>query len=283
MLLFQFYIILIALCTAITCSLPGVFLVLQGNALISDAISHSILLGIVLSFLYTKNLHSPLLFIGAVCTSICTVLLTQWLKKLKFVHEDAAIGLLFPFFFACAVLIINIYSSDVHLDTDAVLLGELALTPFENFYLFSYNVGPIHLWLMAFLASITTLCILIFKKELTAYSFDPEYISTIIRYPQLIYYGLMLLTSISIIGAFQAAGTILVVSFIIVPTACARLLCNSINQILLVSILLSTITVLAGYLCASYCNASIAGSIASLNGLLFCIIFMLNKFILTQK
>ena len=281
MMLAQTYIILIALVTSWACCLPGAFLVVQGNALVSDAISHSILLGIVLSFLYTKTLYSPLLFIGAVAMSILTALLTEKLKKLKFVSQDAAIGLLFPFFFAFAVMLITLFASHVHIDTDAVLLGELALTPFEQISINGVQYGPCALWLMGCIFLINAACLYIFKKEFIFASFDPLQAQLTKYQPNLFNYALMVLASISIIGAFQTAGTILVVSFIIVPTACARLLSNSINQIFIISLLICTVAVLAGYLLAHFCNSTIAGSIALVNGLLFTLIFLFNKIFLT--
>ncbi|MBX5446585.1 metal ABC transporter permease, partial [Sphaerobacter sp.] len=125
----QIEIQLIAVVVAAACALPGTFLVLRRMALMSDAISHAILIGIVLAFFITEDLASPLLIVGATLTGVVTVSLVELLNRTGRVREDAAIGLVFPVLFSAAVLLIARYAGNVHLDTDAVLLGELAFAP----------------------------------------------------------------------------------------------------------------------------------------------------------
>src|SRR5690606_4112912 len=122
----QIEIQLIAATVAVACALPGVFLVLRRMAMMSDAISHTVLLGIVVGFFITRDLASPLLIVGATLTGVLTVTLVEVLNRTRLVREDAAIGLVFPALFSIAVILISRYAGDVHLDTDAVLLGELA-------------------------------------------------------------------------------------------------------------------------------------------------------------
>src|SRR5690625_7543040 len=117
---------------AVGCALAGVVLVLRGIALISDAISHSILLGIVLGFFVTQTLTSPVLILLAALTGILTVVLVEMIQKTELVKEDTAIGLVFPALFSIGVILISKNAADVHLDIDAVLLGELAFAPFER-------------------------------------------------------------------------------------------------------------------------------------------------------
>ena len=99
MTLIQLEIITICSVIAIGCTLPGSFLVLRGVSMMSDAISHSILLGIVLSFFITKTLHSPLLFVGAVFSGIITVILVELILSTNRLKKDTAIGFIFPIFF----------------------------------------------------------------------------------------------------------------------------------------------------------------------------------------
>src|SRR5438477_7408977 len=105
----QLEIMIIAILTAITCALPGVFLVLRGMAMMSDAISHAILLGIVTMFLWVKRLESPLLIIGAACAGVLTVVCTEIIIKSKRLKSDAAIGIIFPLFFSIGVILISQY------------------------------------------------------------------------------------------------------------------------------------------------------------------------------
>src|SRR5262245_40751242 len=111
---------LIAAVVAAACALPGVYLVLRRMALLSDAISHVLLLGIVVAFLWTGDLASPLLLAGAALTGVATVALVEALQRTRLVKEDAAIGLVFPALFSLGVIIVSRHAGNVHLDTDAV-------------------------------------------------------------------------------------------------------------------------------------------------------------------
>ena len=115
-------IILIAIILVQACILPGVFLVLRGMSLMSDAISHASLLGIVIAFFYTRSLDSPLLIIAAGLMGVLTVVITQWLISTKRLKEDAAIGLVFPLFFSIGVILITKYMGSIHIDADLFYL-----------------------------------------------------------------------------------------------------------------------------------------------------------------
>jgi manganese/zinc/iron transport system permease protein len=131
----------IAAVVAAACALPGVFLVLRRMALISDAISHAILPGIVLAFFVVEDLSSPLLVVGAAGMGLVTVVLIELLRRTELVREDAAIGLVFPVLFSAGVVLIARFADDVHLDIDAVLLGELAFAPFDRLVFWGWDWG----------------------------------------------------------------------------------------------------------------------------------------------
>jgi manganese/zinc/iron transport system permease protein len=126
---------LLAVVVAVACALPGCFLVLRRMALLSDAISHSILLGIVLAFFWVQDLASPVLILAAAAMGVVTVALVEGLHATRRVKEDAAIALVFPALFSVAVLLIARHAGDVHLDVDAVLLGEIAFAPLRRMVL----------------------------------------------------------------------------------------------------------------------------------------------------
>lgn len=266
--------LLITSVTSIACVIPGNFLILRGTALISDALSHAILFGIVVTFLIVQNINSPFIFFGAILAGVATVSITELLTKTGKLNQDAAIGLTFPFLFSVAVILINLFANNVHLDTDAVLIGELAFAPFQNLYVYNYNCGPIALWNMSAIACLNIATIRYFYKELQITTFDTIYAQTIGYKPRFFHYILMLLTSITIIQAFYITGTILVISFIITPAATAYLLTKKLHEMIILSCLLAIIAVLAGFLCAHILNTSISGSIALANGLLFLLVMI---------
>ena len=270
-------ILLIACITATACTIPGVFLVSKGSALISDAISHSILLGMVLAFLWVQDISSGWIFIGAILSAMATVALTQWLSDAKYVQQDAALGLVFPLFFSIAVILINIYASSIHLDTDAILLGDLVFTPFHRLIIHGIDYGPITLWNMSVILLLNVFCIIMFYKELLVSIFDQDYAHSISYRPTLFHYALMLITSITIIGAFDTVGSVLVISFIIVPAATAHLLSHDMKLVIIHAIGIAISSAIAGYALAQYSQGSIAGAITFIQGILFFAVLFATK------
>ena len=161
----QIEIQLVASVVAVACALPGVFLVLRRMAMMSDAISHTVLLGIVLAFFVVGDLESPFLVLGAAAMGVITVSLVEALNRTGLVKQDAAIGLVFPALFSIAVILISRFARGVHLDVDAVLLGELAFAPLNRMTFFGIDL-PAALWVMGGILLINIAFIALFFKEL---------------------------------------------------------------------------------------------------------------------
>lgn len=270
----QIEIQLIASLAAIACAIPGTFLVLRKMAMISDAISHSILPGIVIGFFITQDLNSPLLILLAALTGIITVILVENIQKTRLVKEDTAIGLVFPALFSIGVILIAQHANDVHLDVDAVLLGELAFAPFNRFLLFGADVGPKALWVIGCILLVTLGLLIAFFKELKISTFDAGLTAALGFSPAIIHYGLMTVSSITTVGAFDAVGAILVVALMIAPAACAYLLTNVLKHMLIYAICLGVFSAISGYWVAHWLDASIAGAITTMLGLLFLAVYL---------
>ena len=265
----QIEIQIIASLVAIACAIPGVFLVLRRMSLISDAISHAILPGIVVGFFITQDLSSPLLIILAAFTGILTVFLVEFIQKTGLVKEDTAIGLIFPALFSIGVILIAQNANDVHLDIDAVLLGELAFAPFDRLELYGFDVGPKSLmgnrcYFINYIKPIIT-----FFKELKVSTFDMGLASALGFSPAVLHYGLMSVASVTTVGAFDAVGAILVVALTIAPAATAYLLTKNLKTMLVYSIVFGVFSAISGYWLAHSLDASIAGSITSVLGCCF--------------
>lgn len=265
----QIEIQLIAVVVAVSCALPGTFLVLRRMAMMSDAISHAILFGIVLAFFVTGDLTSPFLVVAAALTGVLTVSLVELLHRTGLVREDAAIGLTFPALFSVGVILVAKYAGSVHLDTDSVLLGELAFAPFNRLEVLGYDLGPRALCLMACIMLLNVLFIAVFYKELKLSTFDAGLAAVLGFSPGFLHYALMTLVSVTAVGAFDAVGSILVVALMIAPPATAYLLVDRLSRMLAASALLGAVSAVAGYWVAHALDASIAGSMASVAGLLF--------------
>ncbi|CAM3350214.1 metal ABC transporter permease [Aequorivita lipolytica] len=270
----QIEIQLIAAIVAMACAIPGVFLVLRKMALISDAISHAILPGIVIGFFVTQDLNSPLLILLAALTGVITVVLVEFIQKTGLVKEDTAIGLVFPVLFSIGVILIAKNANDVHLDVDAVLLGELAFAPFDRLMVGGADWGPKSLWVMGSILLITISLLLLFFKELKVSTFDAGLSSAIGISPVIMHYGLMSISSITVVGAFDAVGAILVVALMIAPAATAYLLTEDLKKMIALSLLFSVVSAIAGYWLANFLDASISGSIATTLGVIFLIVYL---------
>jgi manganese/zinc/iron transport system permease protein len=265
---------LVAVLVSVACAVSGVFLVLRRMALMSDAISHTVLLGIVLVFFVTRDITSPFLILGAALMGVATVALVEVLRRTRLVREDASIGLVFPALFSIAVILISRYAGSVHLDTDAVLLGEIAFAPFRRLEAGGVDLGPRALWVMGGILTLNVVAIGLFYKELKLSTFDPGLAAALGFSPVALHYGFMTLVSITAVGAFDTVGSILVVALMIAPPATAYLLSDRLGTVLLLSAATATAAALLGFWTAWIVDASIAGCMASAAGALFLLAFL---------
>ena len=265
---------LIACVVAVACALPGCFLVLRRMAMMSDAISHSILVGIAVGFFVIRDLASPLLVVSAALTGVVTVSLVEILTRTRRVREDAAIGLVFPALFSIGVILISRYAGNVHLDVDAVLLGELAFAPFNRLLVLGYDLGPKGLYLMAGILLLNLSFIAIFYKELKLATFDAGLAESLGFPPAVIHYALMTIVSVTAVGAFDAVGSVLVVALMIAPPAAAYLITDRLSFLLAISSLIGVVCAVSGYWVAHALDVSIAGSMATMTGIIFVATFL---------
>ena len=270
----QIEIQIIACLVAIACAIPGTFLVLRKMAMISDAISHSILPGIVVGFFLTEDLNSPWLILLAAVTGIITVILVEFIQKTGLVKEDTAIGLVFPSLFSIGVILIAKNANDIHLDIDSVLLGELAFAPFDRFIINGTDLGPKSLWVIGTILIIILTLLIVFFKELKLSTFDKELAATLGFSPIIMHYSLMATASVTTVGAFDAVGAILVVALMIAPAAMAYLLTKDLKKMLILSVIFGLMGAIIGYWVAHWLDASIAGSMTTVLGILFLIIYL---------
>ncbi|MCC5967824.1 MAG: metal ABC transporter permease, partial [Natronohydrobacter sp.] len=153
-------------------ALLGCFLILRGSAMLTDAISHAIVLGIVTVWLLTGHLSGPVQLAGAVVTGLITVGLTQLVHRTRLVRMDAAIGLVFPAMFALGVLLINLNARNLHLDVDAVLLGEIAFVWIDTISVLGLPM-PVATLALAAVFVVNLAFVTLFWKELKLAIFDP--------------------------------------------------------------------------------------------------------------
>ncbi len=260
---------LVAVAAGLACALAGVFLVLRRMAMMADAISHSILPGIVAGYVLARGPNIVVGFVGAATAGLLTVVLVEALTKSKRVRQDSAIGLVFPILFAIGVFVVSKYYSNVHIDTDAVLYGEIAFAPFDSFVWNGMDLGPTSLWVLGGLTVFNAAFLAVFYKELKLSTFDAGLAASLGFLPGLLHYALMAVVAFTTVGAFSAVGAILSVALIIVPAVTASLLVNRLAPMIALSLVIGAAGALIGYGLATLWDVSISGMIAVVLGGLF--------------
>jgi manganese/zinc/iron transport system permease protein len=262
-------IVVVAVITAIACALVGLFLVLQGVALISDAISHTIIFGIVMVYLIFRSFNSALLMLGAVAAGLVTVVLTEFLIGTKRVHKEIAIGLVFPLLFSVGAVLVSRYTASLHLDIDMVLLGEISLVPLKRNILFGIDVGPWTAWFMGLIMIFNSLFVLIFYRSLQISIFDPLTATFYGYRATILYYFLIVLSSLTIVSALEVVGSLVAVALMIVPAATALLHVYTLDQMIKWTVVYTCLAAIGGSVWGYWTDVSIGGLIGVVAGIMF--------------
>ena len=146
---FALWVMILAIVTAVTCALPGIWLVLRKQSMLADAISHAVLPGIVIAAVATGTIQSPWSIVGAAVMGTVVVLGAELLESTGLVSGDGPQGLVFPALFSIGVLLLSTRFNGVQITESAVLVGDLNLAAFLPLKIGSTMLGPQYLWVMA--------------------------------------------------------------------------------------------------------------------------------------
>ena len=126
---------------AMSCALPGAWLFLRRQSLLGDALSHSVLPGIVLAYLTMHSIEqrgwispdSParqfILFLGAAISGVLSAVATELIQRWGRLDRGAAMGVVFTTMFALGLLMIRMFADHAHIDADCVLYGSIEASP----------------------------------------------------------------------------------------------------------------------------------------------------------
>ncbi|SER45536.1 manganese/zinc/iron transport system permease protein [Gracilibacillus ureilyticus] len=269
------WIILTACLVGATSGLIGVFLILRKMAMMADAISHTVLLGIVIAFLITRELSGPHMLIGAIIAGLVTAFLVQWLHSLN-IEQHASMGIVFTTLFAIGVILIATYVGNAHLDVKHALMGEITFIPWETMTLPFLGDVPVATAMLGFAFIIVLFFITAFYKEWKITSFDPALAASLGIPVIVMHYVFMSLVSVTTVAAFDAVGAIMVVAMLITPAAAAYLWTDKLSIMLVISGSFGIISAVLGYFIATWIDTSISGSMALATGILFIISFIFS-------
>jgi manganese/zinc/iron transport system permease protein len=268
-------IILTAGLVATAAGLLGPFLVLRRVALMSDAVSHAVLPGIVAVYLLFGT-RAPLpVIVGAGLFAVLCVIAIDWLRATRLVASDAAIALVFPALFALGVLGVTKWASGAHLDLDATIYGEIAFAPFQTVSFAGVEVAR-SIVLLGGVALANAALVALLWKELKATTFDPEFSRTIGISPVLLSRLLLIAVAVTAVTAFESVGAILVVTLLIVPAATAYLLADRIVTMVAATLAIGWFSAIAGHTAALEVDASIAGAMGLVASACFLLALLLS-------
>lgn len=209
----ELWVIVTGILVGITCSLVGTFLVLRKMSMIADAISHTVLFGIVMAFIVTQSLDGVWMLIGAAIAGVSTAFFVQLLQNFG-IQEDAAIGVTFTTLFAGGVLLITLFAGNVHLDVEHILMGEIAFVPWNQLTILGITM-PKAVWMLSLVLLLNILFLTLFYKEMKLSTFDHVYAISIGIQAVLLHYAFMMIVSLTTVAAFDSVGAILVVAMLI--------------------------------------------------------------------
>ncbi|KKO54779.1 metal ABC transporter permease [Paenibacillus sp. DMB20] len=269
------WILLTASLVGLSCGMIGVFLILRRMAMMADAISHTVLLGIVTAFLITRELSGIHMLIGAIIAGLLTAVLVQWFHS-RGVQQDASIGVVFTTLFAIGVILIATQVGNAHLDTKHALMGEITFVPWEKISVPWLGEIPEATFILAVVLLVVVLVIAAFYKEWKITSFDPALAASIGIPVVLMHYVFMSLVSVTTVAAFDAVGAIMVVAMLITPAASAYLWTDRLSVMLVLSGAFGVLSAITGYYVAVWLDTSISGSMAFATGVVFLLSFLLS-------
>lgn len=268
----------ILILTALACSLPGVFLVLRRMSLIGDAISHSVLPGIVIAFLIIGTLESPLFFVLAVVFAVLMTWFVQLITDNVKISRESVIGIVFTFLFSLGVVMLVQFANDVHLDQDAVLFGQVEFSAFNKLVVNGLDLGPRSLWIMGSVFLLNLLVLGLFAKEMKVSTFDPGFAKSVGVPVRFMHYLLTTLTAISVVAAFEVTGPILVVALLVIPPLSAYVIAKTLSGMFILSFIYAITASVSGFTLAALFDVSIAGTTAFIAGVLLILTVLLRRF-----
>jgi manganese/iron transport system permease protein len=249
---------LIVVLIALPSALISCFLVLKGWSLMGDAISHSILPGVVIAYI----LAIPYL-IGAFVAGIICALATGYIKDHSRLKEDTVMGIVFSSLFALGLVLMSKVESGVHLDH--ILFGDLL------------GVGWSEVVESAIISVIVISFIYIKGKDLLVYVFDHQHAKAIGLSTRFLHYALLALLSFTIVAALKVVGMILVISLLIAPGAIAFLLTKRFSSMLFIAMVISVGSSLLGVYLSFFIDSAPAPTIIMVMTILFIITFVAKQ------
>ncbi|BBK64152.1 membrane protein [Staphylococcus aureus] len=248
----------------IVCGTVGSLIVLRGLSLMGDAMSHAVLPGVALSFLFGIPM-----FVGALITGMIASIFIGYITSSSKTKPDAAIGISFTAFLASGIIIISLINTTT--DLYHILFGNLlAIT--NSAFLTTIVIG-----------SIVLILIIIFYRPLMISTFDPTFSRMSGLNTTLLHYFVMLLLSLVTVASIQTVGIILVVALLITPASTAFLISKKLYSMMIIASLISVISSIVGLYYSYIYNIPSGATIVLCTFVIYIITLFFTKFTNRKK
>jgi ABC-type Mn2+/Zn2+ transport system permease subunit len=241
------------------CGLIGVYIVLRGMSYIGHGLSHAIFGGAVVAYLMEWNFY-----LGAgLWGFVAALLINQTVRRTK-INADAAIGVITTASFATGVALISRYRH-FNRNFDAALFGNIL------------GVSQSDVWVVAGVTAMIAIVVFFLYKQLLFTTFQTEVAEV---------YGVRtvwvdtlfsLLLAATLIASMQILGVTLIAAALIIPPITARLLTDSFNRMIVLSIVIGILTGLLGMYLSYYIDVASGASIVLLQAAIFTIVLAVSS------
>lgn len=249
--------LLTAMISGTVCAILSCYLVLKGWSLMGDAISHAVLPGVVLAYI----VGAPLV-VGAFASGLLCAVTTGYIKDHCRIKEDTVMGIVFSGMFAIGLVMFSRIESDQHLSH--ILFGNVL------------GVTAAEFWQCLVISALVSVVMLVKRKDLLLYCFDPAQARVIGLPVKWLHYGLLSMLALTIVAALQAVGIVLVVAMLITPGITALMLCRSFSMMLVCAVLSALFSAFAGTLASFWLDAATGPCIVLIQAALFVLAWLVS-------
>nr|WP_295466441.1 metal ABC transporter permease [Mesorhizobium sp.] len=246
---------IVSLLVAVPMGLLSPFLVLKGWSLMGDAVSHAVLPGVVLAYVVGLPIG-----VGAFAAGMLCAVGTGYLKENSRIKEDTVMGVVFSGMFGLGLVLYSMIETELHLDH--ILFGDML------------GVGWADIAEAGVIAAIVSAALLVRGRDLMLHAFDPQHARAIGLSVRLLHYGLLVLLSLSIVGALKSVGIILAIALLIAPGAIGFLVARRFGVMLAVSVTVAVVASLAGVYLSFFLDSAPAPTIVLLMSGTFVVAFL---------
>lgn len=238
----------------------GCFVVVRGLSFFGDALAHSVLPGVALSYTASGGAVGSNLFIGGLVAGIISALGIAFLTRNERLKEDTAVGLVFVTMFALGIAIISTQGS-YSIDLTHILFGSIN------------GISQSDLKIMAAMSAVVFLVIAVFYKQFVIISFDLSLAHTLKLPVEFLRVLLLILIAVTIVASLQAVGIALMLALLITPAATARLVTRRLHTMIVVAVVIGILSGIAGFYTSYYLDVPSGAAIVLTMSAIFALVF----------